>query len=431
MDRAFTSSGNASTDPLASGSTSDLDTTHRVNRQAAWDSRTSPLRRSFGVLSTDGTLYPVDGDVDGMDGELDRNTFTSNLMAQESMGMTGIRTDLDDRGRERDGARGPGFPRREEDGMLDDAMGGYRPSSRGLGRGSSVNMDSTLPTYPGYIPTPPLPGPSQPTPTFMTATAPSSSRWYDNSDRHPPLPPLTLMNPLRRQSTDGYSQYPELAGSVSNPPSYSNQTSPQSPQTSGFTRTSGLFLPSSNQYAMSNTNYSGPPMGTSSYQSYQPTGRHQGDFYPRSAEPGPGPKSSSIRQNSGLSSSSRKTDGAGNRSKSHVMDGEDGTKRDENGIISVGPVGKDGWQLSVLQQPERARLCSFKEENETSEFEDLFRRHCPRLICTTGLTFFLLLALSSRSKTGRSSTCCQTRSSGLYGRVGLNAWTFTTAIELT
>jgi len=378
MDRAFTSSGNASIDPLASGSTQDFDTTNRVNRQAAWNSRTSPLRRSFGVSSTDGTSYSVDGDIDGMDGELDRNVSMPNLVAHESMGMTGIRPDHDERGRERDGARGPGLPRREDDGMLDDAMGGYRPSSRGLGRGSSVNMDSSLPTsYPGYIPTPPPPGPSQPNSTFMTTTAPSSSRWYDNSDRHPPMPPLTLMNPLRRQSTDGYSQYAEPAGSLSIPPSHPNPMSPQSPQTSGFSATSGLFLPS-NQYTMGKTNYSGPPVGASSYQSYQSTGRPQGDFYnnpasmdqfppPRSAEPGPGPKSSSIRQNSGLSSSSRKTDGAGNRSKSHVMDGEDGTKRDENGIISLGPVGKDGWQLSVLQQPERARLCSFKEENETSE----------------------------------------------------------------
>jgi len=381
MERAFTSAGNASLDPVASVSPSDFDLTNRVDRQAAWDSRTSPLRRSFGVSSTDGASYPVDGDVDGMDGVLDRNASSfPNLMAQESMGMTGIRSDLDDRERERDGARGPAFPRREENGMTDDNMGGFRPSSRGLGRGSSVNMDVAQPAYPGYIPTPPPPGPSShPNPPFMTATASSSARWYDNSDRHPPMPPLTLMNPLRRQGTDGYSQYPEPAGPLSNPPNYPNQMSPQSPQSSGFTRTSGLFLPS-NQYAMNNTNYSDSPAGATAYQPYQPTGRHQGDFYnnpvsidhfppPRSAEPGPGPKSASIRQNSGLSSSSRKTDGVGYRSKSHVMDGEDGTKRDENGIISVGPVGKDGWQLSVLQQPERARLCSFKEENETSEFK--------------------------------------------------------------
>lgn len=36
-------------------------------------------------------------------------------------------------------------------------------------------------------------------------------------------------------------------------------------------------------------------------------------------------------------------------------------------LITIGPVGEDGWQLSVIQQPERARLCSFKEENETSK----------------------------------------------------------------
>jgi hypothetical protein len=37
------------------------------------------------------------------------------------------------------------------------------------------------------------------------------------------------------------------------------------------------------------------------------------------------------------------------------------------GRICKGPIGVDGWSLSVIQQPERARLCSFKEENETSE----------------------------------------------------------------
>lgn len=47
---------------------------------------------------------------------------------------------------------------------------------------------------------------------------------------------------------------------------------------------------------------------------------------------------------------------------------EAGEAEDVIGVISVGPIGVDGWQLRVVQQPERARLCSFKEENETSEY---------------------------------------------------------------
>ena len=47
------------------------------------------------------------------------------------------------------------------------------------------------------------------------------------------------------------------------------------------------------------------------------------------------------------------------------------------------------YQITIHQQPERARLCSFKEENETSESNfhgmaniDLLQLHCPVYILT-------------------------------------------------
>ena len=229
------------------------------------------------------------------------------------------------------------------------------------------------------------PAPSSPTSPFPNvAQSPDPSRWFPpSSDRHGPMPPLTLMNPLRTQSTDGWGNYQDAygssAGQVPPPVAASSQflppdrTSPPPPihQVPAFPRPSGLFLPPN-------------PYPTSSYNQ----SRRHGDpsaVFPlappvvefaasRTAEPGPGPRSASALRRGSLNtvnSGMRKADGQENYSRARADGMDDGTERprEDAGIISLGPVGQEGWQLSVVQQPERARLCSFKEENETSTFK--------------------------------------------------------------
>jgi hypothetical protein len=226
-----------------------------------------------------------------------------------------------------------------------------------------------------------------------------SGRWISppSTDRqHGPLPPLTLMNPLRRESIDSGAtgstpgQLPLSAlGSQ-----HFNRHSPPPPPASAISsipRPSGLFLPPN-------------PYPTSIY----PQPRRHGDMmhgnaismFPMvppvlesaastSAEPGPGPKSSRRGSSTAAPAGSRMVDGGSRRQ----ADGhEDGTSGPD--IISTGPLGREGWQLSVVQQPERARLCSFKEENETSTYWGIDR---------TVISGLLMLSLHSRQTAGRST----------------------------
>lgn len=232
------------------------------------------------------------------------------------------------------------------------------------------------------------PAPSSPTSPFLSSTqSPESSRWFPTpSDRHGPLPPLTLMNPLRRQSVDGFNyasigQAPFPSAASSQFEQSLRQTSPPPIHPpSSFPRASGLFLPPNPASTMLSQSQRHGDAASSMFPFEPPVVQYAAS---RTAEPGPGPRSaSSLRRGSsdtaqsmgGYKSGPRRVDGhdrQDKRSRTQADRGEDGTTRarEETGIISLGPVGQEGWQLSVVQQPERARLCSFKEENETSEHD--------------------------------------------------------------
>lgn len=201
--------------------------------------------------------------------------------------------------------------------------------------------------------------------------SPDLGRWIPppSTDlQHGPLPPLTLLNPLRRESIDGgaYGSTPGQLPLSALGSQHFNRHSPPPPLASSMSsipRPSGLFLPPN-------------PYPTSTY----PQPRRHGDMthgnaismFPMvppvlesadstSAEPGPGPRSSRRGSSTAAPAGSRMAGGGSRQQADGNEDGDSGS-----GIISTGPLGREGWQLSVVQQPERARLCSFKEENETS-----------------------------------------------------------------